>query len=52
MELRVRPSVYEPRGSLQFTVEQARPGGRGSSLRSVPCDSRQNSTPRAYSPMN
>ncbi len=29
VELRVRPSVYEPRGSLQFTVEQARLAGVG-----------------------
>jgi len=29
VELRVRPSIYEPRGSLQFTVEQARLAGVG-----------------------
>jgi exodeoxyribonuclease VII large subunit len=29
VELRVRPSIYEPRGSLQFTVEQARLAGLG-----------------------
>lgn len=29
VELRVRPSVYEPRGSLQFSVEQARLAGVG-----------------------
>ena len=29
VELRVRPSVYEPRGSLQFAVEQARLAGVG-----------------------
>ena len=29
VELRVRPTVYEPRGSLQFAVEQARLAGVG-----------------------
>jgi exodeoxyribonuclease VII large subunit len=29
VELRVRPSIYEPRGSLQFAVEQARLAGVG-----------------------
>lgn len=29
VELRLRPSIYEPRGSLQFTVEQARLAGVG-----------------------
>ncbi|TAG05431.1 MAG: exodeoxyribonuclease VII large subunit [Betaproteobacteria bacterium] len=29
IEVRVRPSIYEPRGSLQFTVEQARQAGLG-----------------------
>jgi exodeoxyribonuclease VII large subunit len=29
VEVRVRPSIYEPRGSLQFTVEQARLAGVG-----------------------
>jgi exodeoxyribonuclease VII large subunit len=29
VELRVRPSIYEPRGSLQFSVEQARLAGVG-----------------------
>ncbi len=29
VELRVRPAIYEPRGSLQFTVEQARLAGVG-----------------------
>ena len=29
VELRVRPSLYEPRGSLQFAVEQARLAGVG-----------------------
>ncbi|MGL4231645.1 MAG: exodeoxyribonuclease VII large subunit, partial [Casimicrobium sp.] len=29
VELRVHPSIYEPRGSLQFTVEQARLAGVG-----------------------
>ena len=29
VELRVRPAVYEPRGSLQFAVEQARLAGIG-----------------------
>ena len=29
VELRVRPTVYEPRGSLQFAVEQARMAGIG-----------------------
>jgi exodeoxyribonuclease VII large subunit len=28
-ELRLRPSIYEPRGSLQFTVEQGRLAGVG-----------------------
>ena len=29
VELRVRPAIYEPRGSLQFAVEQARLAGIG-----------------------
>ena len=29
VELRVRPAIYEPRGSLQFAVEQARLAGVG-----------------------
>ncbi len=29
VELRLRPSIYEPRGSLQFAVEQARLAGVG-----------------------
>ena len=29
VELRVRPTIYEPRGSLQFAVEQARLAGVG-----------------------
>ncbi len=29
VELRVRPTIYEPRGSLQFSVEQARLSGIG-----------------------
>ncbi|TAG76960.1 MAG: exodeoxyribonuclease VII large subunit [Burkholderiales bacterium] len=29
VELRVRPTIYEPRGSLQFSVEQARLAGIG-----------------------
>lgn len=29
VDLRVRPAIYEPRGSLQFTVEQARLAGVG-----------------------
>jgi exodeoxyribonuclease VII large subunit len=29
VELRLRPSIYEPRGSLQFSVEQARLAGVG-----------------------